>query len=115
MTENKLPLRSLQEVVFDKDDNKMTCKICCAFPHLAGKMEFVSGCRTFRKETLQKHNIGGHLRFRDASRKTKADGKFTHCTRPEKRGEGIRRAEQEITGSQREHCLSNSERRTALN
>ena len=50
-------------VVFDKDDNKMTCKICCAFPHLAGKTEFVSGCRTFKKETLQKHNVGGgHLR-----------------------------------------------------
>ena len=55
-------------VVFDKDDNKMTCKICCAFPHLAGKTEFVSGCRTLKKETLQKHNIGGgHLRARDAS------------------------------------------------
>ena len=55
-------------VVFDKDDNKMTCKICCAFPHLAGKTEFVSGCRTFKKETLQKHNVGGgHLRARDAS------------------------------------------------
>lgn len=45
----------------------MTCKICCAFPHLAGKTEFVSGCRTFKKETLQKHNIGGHLRIRDTS------------------------------------------------
>lgn len=54
-------------VVFNKDDNKMTCKICCAFPHLAGKTEFVSGCRTFKKETLQKHNIGGHLRIRDTS------------------------------------------------
>ena len=55
-------------VVFDKDDNKMTCKICCAFPHLAGKTEFVSGCRTFKKETLQKHNVGGgHLHARDAS------------------------------------------------
>ena len=54
-------------VVFDIDDNKMTCKICCAFPHLAGKTEFVSGCRTFKKETL-KHNIGGrHLCARDAS------------------------------------------------
>ena len=45
----------------------MTCKICCAFPHLAGKTEFVSGWRTFKKETLQKHNIGGHLRIRDTS------------------------------------------------
>ena len=54
-------------VVFDKDDDKTTCKICCAFPHLDGKTEFVSGCRTFKKETLQKHNIGGHLRIRDAS------------------------------------------------
>lgn len=45
----------------------MTCKICCAFPHLADKTEFVSGCRTFKKETLQKHNIGGHLRIRDTN------------------------------------------------
>ncbi|XP_067017850.1 zinc finger protein 862-like [Acropora muricata] len=37
----------------------MTCKTCCAFPHLAGKTEFLVGCRTFKKETLQKHSIGG--------------------------------------------------------
>ena len=45
----------------------MTCKTCCAFPHLAGKTEFLVGCRTFKKETLQKHSIGsGHLRACDA-------------------------------------------------
>ena len=42
--------------------------MCCAFPHLTGKTKFVSGCRTFRKESLQKHNVGGgHLRARYAS------------------------------------------------
>lgn len=45
----------------------MTWKTCCAFPHLVGKTEFVSGCRTFKKESLQKHSVGGgHLRSRDA-------------------------------------------------
>ena len=54
-------------VVHHEDENKMTCKTCCAFPHLAGKTEFLVGCRTFKKETLQKHSIGGgHLRARDA-------------------------------------------------
>ena len=45
----------------------MTCKTCCTFPHLAGKTEFLVGCRTCKKETLQKHSIGGsHLCARDA-------------------------------------------------
>ena len=44
----------------------MTCKTCCTFPHLAGKTEFL-GCCTFKKETLQKHSIGGgHLRAHHA-------------------------------------------------
>ena len=54
-------------VVYHEDEHKMTCKTCCAFPHLAGKTEFVSGCRTFKKESLQKHSIGGgHYRSSDA-------------------------------------------------
>ncbi|XP_068671116.1 zinc finger protein 862-like [Montipora foliosa] len=45
----------------------MTCKICCSAPHVAGRTEFLTGCGTFKKETLQKHNIGGgHLCARDA-------------------------------------------------
>ena len=99
-------------VVFDKDDNKMTCKICCAFPHLAGKTEFVSGCCTF-KETLQKHNIG-HLCIRDASLAKQKLMENSPIAQGLRRGEGIRRAEQERTWNQREHYLSNSERRTAL-
>ena len=64
-------LRQWQElfnwVVYHEDENKMTCKMCCAFPHLAGKTEFLAGCRTFKNETLQKHSFGGgHLRARDA-------------------------------------------------
>lgn len=44
----------------------MTCKTC-VFPHLADKTEFLAGCHTFKKESLQKHSIhGGHLRARDA-------------------------------------------------
>ena len=46
-------LRQWQEqfnwVVYHEDENKMTCKTCCAFPHLADKTEFLSGCRTFKK------------------------------------------------------------------
>ena len=54
-------------VVFHEDQNVMTCKICCSAPHVAGRTEFLVGCGTFKKETLQKHNIGGgHLRARDA-------------------------------------------------
>ena len=54
-------------VVFHEDQNVMTCKICCSAPHVAGRTEFLAGCGTFKKETLQKHNIGGgHLRARDA-------------------------------------------------
>ena len=68
---NRKFLRQWQEqfnwVVYNEDENKMTCKTCCAFPHLAGKTEFLVGCRTFKKESLQKHNVGGgHLRARDA-------------------------------------------------
>ena len=49
------------------ENEKMTCQTCCGFPHLAGKTEFISGCRTFKKESLQKHSVGGgHLRARDA-------------------------------------------------
>ena len=64
-------LRQWQEwfnwVVYHEDENKMTCKTCCAFPHLAGKTEFLAGCRTFKKESLQKHSVGGgHHRARDA-------------------------------------------------
>lgn len=54
-------------VVYHENENKMTCKTCCAFLHLAGKTEFISGCGTFKKESLQKHSVGGgHLRARDA-------------------------------------------------
>lgn len=68
---NRKILRQWQEqfnwVVYHKDENKMTCKTCCTFPHLAGKTEFLSGCCTFKKESLQKHRVGGgHLRAHDA-------------------------------------------------
>lgn len=54
-------------VVFHEDQNVMTCKICRSAPHVAGKTEFLGGCGTFKKESLQKHNIGGgHLRVRAA-------------------------------------------------
>ena len=50
-------------VVFHEDQNVMMCKICCSAPHVAGRTEFLAGCGTFKKESLQKHNIGGgHLR-----------------------------------------------------
>lgn len=44
----------------------MTCKMCCAFPHLAVKTQFFAGCHTFKKESLQKHSFGGsHLHAHD--------------------------------------------------
>ena len=55
-------------VVFHEDQNVMMCQICCSAPHVAGRTEFLAGCGTFKKETLQKHNIGGgHLRAQDAA------------------------------------------------
>ena len=51
-------------VVYHEDQNKMTCEICCSIPELAGKSDFLTGCCTFKKETLQKHS-GPHLRARD--------------------------------------------------
>lgn len=54
-------------VVYHEDKHVMTCEICCAVPESAGKTDFLTGSQTFKKETLQKHNItGGHLRARDA-------------------------------------------------
>lgn len=54
-------------VVFYEDQNVMMCKICCSAPHVASRTEFLAGCGTFKKETLQKYNIGGgHLHARDA-------------------------------------------------
>ena len=55
-------------VVFHEDQNVMMCQICCSAPHVAGRTEFLAGCGTFKKETLQKHNIGGgHLPAQDAA------------------------------------------------
>ena len=53
-------------VVYHGDQNKMTCEICCSIPELAGKTDFLTGCSTFKKETLQKHSVSGpHLRARN--------------------------------------------------
>ena len=53
-------------LVYHKEENMMTCNICCTVPEVAGRSEFLAGCHTLKKETLQKHNIGGgHIRARD--------------------------------------------------
>ena len=45
----------------------MTCKTFWAFPSLAGKTKFLTGCHTLKKESLQKHSVGGgHLSACDA-------------------------------------------------
>lgn len=62
---NQKFLRQWQEqfnwVVYHEDENKMTCKTCCAFLHLVSKSEFLAGCCTFKKESLQKHSVGGAI------------------------------------------------------
>lgn len=51
-------LRKWQEqlnwVVHHEAENKMTCKTCCAFPHLVCKTDFLVGCRTFKKRNFTK-------------------------------------------------------------
>ena len=62
-----LPQWKDEFVVYHEDKKMMTCRICCTTPQIAGKTDFVAGCRTLKKETLGKHNVaGGHLRARDA-------------------------------------------------
>ena len=54
-------------VLYHEDRNVMTCEICGGAPLTAGKTDFLTGSRTFKKETLTKHNAtGGHLLARDA-------------------------------------------------
>ena len=38
------------------ENGLMTCKICKTFPSMAGKSDFLKGCKTFKKETLKIHS-----------------------------------------------------------
>ena len=53
-------------LVYNSGEGIMTCQLCCAASSVAGKTEFLKGCRTFKKETISKHSISnGHIRARD--------------------------------------------------
>lgn len=51
-------------LVYSEQDNSMTCCICLEAPAgVAGKSQFISGCNSFKKETIQIHGTSnGHLR-----------------------------------------------------
>ena len=116
ITENKKPaskckfLSQWQEeftrVVFDKDHNIMTCKICIRLPYV-------------QEETLQKHNIGGHLHACDASLAKQKPMENWPIAQGLRRGgmvleEQNRKELVSQSQSQSEHYLSIRERRTAL-
>ena len=45
------------------EDQSMTCSVCCESPEMAGKTQFLTGCTSTKKETVQKHaSSNGHMR-----------------------------------------------------
>jgi hypothetical protein len=38
------------------ENGLMTCKFCKTFPDMAGKSDFLKGCKTFKKEILKIHS-----------------------------------------------------------
>ena len=39
------------------EDNLVLCSVCCNAPEVAGKSQFLTGCSSTKKETMQKHAI----------------------------------------------------------
>lgn len=102
-------------VVFHEDQNVMMCQICFS-AHVAGRTEFLAGCGTFKKETLQKHNIsGGHLRAQDAAlAKQKPVENSTIAQSFQKGEKASEEKKPERRCSQNKHGLFNSKGRIAL-
>ena len=52
---------------YDGEEDNMTCKFCIERPQLAGKTDFVTGSRSFKRENLTTHGKSGrHVKCRDS-------------------------------------------------
>ena len=52
---------------YDGEEDNMTCKFCVEQPQLAGKTDFVTGSRSFKRENLTAHGKSGrHVKCRDS-------------------------------------------------
>ena len=49
-------LTDFEWLVYDEERNVMTCKYCTAKIHSAGNTDFISGCTTFKRESLTAHS-----------------------------------------------------------
>ena len=80
------------------------------------EQNFLAGCGTFKKETLQKHNIGGgHLRAQDAAlAKQKPVENSTIAQSFQKGEKASEEKKPERRCSQNKHGLFNSKGRIAL-
>jgi len=46
-----------------EEDQALLCSLCCNAPEVAGKSQFLTGCASTKKETMQKHAASnGHIR-----------------------------------------------------
>ena len=54
-------------LIVREEDQAVLCSVCCDTPHVAGKTQFLTGCTSTKKETMQKHAASnGHLRAQTA-------------------------------------------------
>lgn len=54
-------------LIVREEDQAGLCSVCCDAPHVAGKTQFLTGCTSTKKETMQKHAASnGHLRAQTA-------------------------------------------------
>lgn len=54
-------------LIVREEDQAVLCSVCCDAPHVAGKTQFLTGCTSTKKETMQKHAASnGHLRAQTA-------------------------------------------------
>ena len=50
-----------------EEDQALLCSLCCNTPEVAGKSQFLTGCASPKKETMQKHAASnGHIRAQAA-------------------------------------------------
>lgn len=50
-----------------EEDQALLCSLCCNAPEVAGKSQFLAGCASTKKETMQKHAASnGHIRAQAA-------------------------------------------------
>ena len=57
-------------LIVREEDQAVLCSVCCDAPHVAGKTQFLTGCTSTKKETMQKHAASnGHLQVNSQFRK----------------------------------------------